>query len=187
MKNTFKKSMSIFMLLTAFAIILTGCSKNDSSSSSGGGSTPTPPTPPTPPTGNYGTITVAGQPYNIKLAMYGVEYDEELQFDITTIALADATPEDANMYLLSFPHLNNIPTGDFTYTIIPEQGKCMGVLQKGDNEEDGLRCMSGNVTITKNGSNYKIVSSGSATPVSNPNTEMPFSVNFEGPVTLIEE
>lgn len=179
MKNIYKQSSVLFMALAVIAMILTGCKKSDSSNS-GGGDTPTPPTPPA---GNYGTVTVGNQSYPIAIGGYKVYYDEDLQANVVTVALADGTNETANMFGFTIPNVENLPTGTFAYCTenpIPA-GKCVGIFRNSGGNV--LYCVSGNVTIATSGSNYKIQSSGKANiPIGSPATEQSFAVNFEGPL-----
>lgn len=163
------------MALAVFAMIFTGCKKSDSNN--GGGVTPVP-------TGNYGTITVGNNSYTIKIGGYEAYYDDELQTNVVTIALADGTSESANMYGLSIPNYNDIPTGTFEYVVLNEaDNMCMGTFIQGSTQS-ALLCVSGTVTITQSGSKYKIVSSGIASdnPFGTPGSGLQFSVNFEGPL-----
>lgn len=179
MKNIYKQSTVLFMALAVIAMILTGCKKSDSSNS-GGGDTPTPPTPPA---GNYGTVTVGNQSYPIAIGGYEVYYDEDLQANVVTVALADGTNETANMFGFTIPNVENLPTGTFAYcneNPVPA-GKCVGIFRNSNG--DLLYCTAGSVTITASGSNYKIQSSGKANiPIGSPATEQNFAVNFEGPL-----
>lgn len=180
MKNTFKKSMALLALVAVIALAFTGC-KKDSSSSSGGGNTPTP----TPPTGNYGTVTVAGQSYNIALAGYEAYYDEELSQYFVTIVLADRTNiQTANMVELTIVGAQSLPaSGTYQYTIQDPMpvGSCGGMLSSPQNGD--LICIDGTLTVSGTSDNYTINTSGSATPFGTGGSqEMPFSVHFEGPL-----
>ena len=176
MKHIYKTSTALFMALAVFAMIFTGCKKSDSNN---GGGTPIP----TP--GNYGTITLGDQTYNIVIGGYEAYYNEELQTNVVTIALADGTSESANMYGLSIPNYDNIPTGTFDYTISGNEaeGMCMGIFTQGGTQ-NVLLCLSGSVTIRQSGSKYKIVSSGIASdnPFGTQGSGLQFTVDFEGPL-----
>ena len=174
MKHIYKTSTALFMALAVFAMIFTGCKKSDSNN--GGGVTPVPPT------SNYGTITLGDQSYTIIIGGYSVDYSEELQANVVTIALADGTTESANVYGLAIPYYENIPTGTFEYVVLNEaEHMCMGVFTQGATQ-NAMICMSGTATITQSGSKYKIVSSGLASDNPLGGTGIQFSVNFEGPL-----
>ena len=166
------------MALAVFAMIFTGCKKDSSSSSSsggGGGNVPT---------GDYGTIVVGDQNYSIHVGVYTIEYDDEISAYEVGIALTDGTGQNANSYMLVIPFYDAIPNGTFAYYIgeTPQQGQCGGLFMKGTTG-DMLICKSGNATITKDGSNYKIESAGAAYST-NGGHDISFSVNFEGPLTF---
>ena len=171
MKNTFKKSFVLFTLMAAFAMIFVGCSKKDNDSNNNGGI----------PTGNYGTLTVGDQTYTIRIAGYEISYNNTIQADALTIAFADATTENANIFSVPFPGFTEIPTGTYPYSTISAEGQCYGILKSSDNNV--LYCTSGSITITKNGSNYKVESEGTVnTLLGTANTAMSFSVDFNGPI-----
>ena len=191
MKNALRKSLAILTLMAAFAMIIIGCNKSGSASTStnnggdngggnGGGITP-------PPTGNYGTITLGNQIYTIAFGICSEEYDEETQTSMFEIALADGASQTANVFGLGFINLSTMPTGTFDFAIGDNLGEnqCMGNFILGGNPQNALFCTSGNVTITKVGSNYKIQSTGVASNMAN--THMEFSVNFEGPITPVDK
>ena len=178
MKNTFRKSMALLALVAVIALAFTGC-KKDSSSSSGGGTTPVVPT------GNYGTVSVAGQTYNIAVAGYEAYYDEELQQYFVTIVLADRTNiQTANMVELTIVGAQSLPeNGTYNYTIQDPMpaGSCGGMLSSPQNGD--LICIDGTLTVSGTTANYTINTSGSATPFGTGGSqEMPFSVHFEGPL-----
>ena len=177
MKNIYKQSSVLFMALAVIAMILTGCKKSDSSNN-GGGVTPTPP-----PSGNYGTVTVGNQSYPIAIGGYEIYFDEDLQANVATVALADGTTQNANMFGFTIPNVENLPTGTFEYCIeepVPA-GKCVGIFRNSNG--DLLYCTAGSVTITASGSNYKIQSSGSANTLFGTATSaQSFTINFEGPL-----
>jgi hypothetical protein len=177
-----RKSTALFMALAVFAMIFTGCKKDDSSSSSsgsggggGGGGT-----------GNYGTIVVGDQTYVVLTGVYEIFYDEDLQAYEVGIALLDSTSENANAYVLVIPFYEAIPSGTFTYYLgdEPQQGQCAGMFEK-SGSNDMLYCTQGNVTVSKVGANYKIVSQGTAMAMDD--STMNFSVNFQGPLTEYSE
>ena len=178
--KTLRKSTILFMALAVFAMILTGC-KKDSSSSSGGGNTPTP----TPPAGNYGTVTVAGQSYNIALGGYDAWYDEEDGKYYVSIVLADRTNiQTANMFSVTIVGAQSLPaSGTYQYTVqdpMPD-GSCGGYFESPQNGE--LVCLDGTLTVSGTSSNYTLNTSGSATPVGQGyGQEIAFSVHFEGPL-----
>jgi len=177
MKNIYKQSTVLFMALAVIAMILTGCKKSDSSNS-GGGVTPTPP-----PSGNYGTVTVGNQSYPIAIGGYEIYFDEDLQANVATVALADGTTQNANMFGFTIPNVENLPTGTFEYCIeepVPA-GKCVGIFRNSNG--DLLYCTAGSVTITASGSNYKIQSSGTANTLFGTSASaQSFTINFEGPL-----
>lgn len=182
MKNIYKLSTALFMALAVFAMIFTGCKKSDSSNN-GGGVIPTP----TPPIGDYGTITVAGQEYNIVIASYKAYYDEELQKNVVAIGLADGITEDANIFALSLIGVQNLPSnGTYEYTVqdpMPD-GSCSGMLKS---QQGVLLCIDGTATLSGTADNYSIQSSGSATPLGGNGQEMSFNVNFNGPMIEAQE
>ena len=183
MKNTFRKSAVLFTLIAAFAMIFVGCSKDSSSSNNGGGGNTPTPTPP--PTGDYGTIHLGDQIYEIHLAEYTQYFDEDLQANCIGIALADGTAQTANYYLAVIPFHNEVPTGSFTYTLDdPQEGNCGGFFQSGANTNNRLFISSGNMEISKDGSTYTIESQGVATNMSN--AVISFTISFEGPLTYSE-
>lgn len=179
-----RKSTVLFMALAVIAMIFTGCKKDSSSSSSssggsgGGGDVP--------PSGNYGTIVVGDQTYNIHYGVWNNDYDDDLQASEVGIILADVANNNANMYVLVIPFYDAVPTGTFTYYLgdEPHQGQCGALLQANNGAED-LYCTSGSVTISKTGTSYKIVSQGTA--MATDATTMNFSVNFQGPLTFDQE
>jgi len=177
MKNIYKQSTVLFMALAVIAMILTGCKKSDSSNN-GGGVTPTPP-----PSGNYGTVTVGNQSYPIAIGGYEIYFDEDLQANVATVALADGTTQNANMFGFTIPNVENLPTGTFEYCIeepVPA-GKCVGIFRNSNG--DLLYCTAGSVTITASGSNYKIQSSGTANTLFGTSASaQSFTINFEGPL-----
>ena len=176
MKHIYKTSTALFMALAVFAMIFTGCKKSDSNN---GGGTPIP----TP--GNYGTITLGDQSYTIVIGGYEAYYDEDLQTNVVTIVLADGTSQNANMYGVTIPNHDNIPTGTFDYTITGNEaeGMCMGIFTQGGTQNT-LLCVSGSVTISQAGSKYTITSTGTASdsPFGTQGSGLQFSVNFEGPL-----
>lgn len=181
MKNTFKKSMALLALVAVIALAFTGCKKDSSSSSSsGGGDTPTP----TPPTGNYGTVSVAGQSYNIALGGYDAYYDDELSQYFVTIVLADRTNiQTANMVELTIVGAQSLPSsGTYHYTIQDPMpaGSCGGMLSSPQNGD--LICLDGTLTVSGTSDNYTINTSGSATTTVGGGHEMSFNVHFEGPL-----
>ena len=174
MKNIYKKSSAFFMALALIAMVLVGCSKKDNASSdNNGGGTPT---------ANYGTIQVGNQKYTIRIAGYEVGYNSTIQADALTVAFADATTENANIFGVSFPNCEEMPTGTFNYSNdLSAEGMCYGILKSSDNNV--LYCTSGSITITKNGSNYNVESEGTAnTLFGTANTAVNFSVDFAGPI-----
>ena len=178
-----RKSTALFMALAVFAMIFTGCKKDDSSSNSGGnggggggGGT-----------GNYGTIVVGDQTYVVHSGLYEIIYDEDLQAYEVGIALLDSTSDDdANAYVLVIPFYEAIPTGTFTYYLEddPQQGQCAGMFER-NGSANTLYCTQGSVTISKVGANYKIVSQG--TVMAMDASTMSLSVNFQGPLTEYSE
>lgn len=178
MKNTFRKSMALLALVAVIALAFTGCKKDSSSSSSGGGTTPVVPT------GDYGTVTVAGQTYNIAVAGYEAYYDEDLSQYFVTIVLADRTNiQTANMVELTIVGAQSLPSsGTYNYTVqnpMPN-GSCAGLLKS---SQGSLTCIEGTLTVSGTSDNYTINTSGSATPMGmGGSQEMPFSVHFEGPL-----
>ena len=172
MKHIYKASTDLFMALVVFAMIFTGCKKSDSNN--GGGVTPIP-------TDNYGTIHVGDQTYTIRFAGYNIEYNSMIQANALAIVFVDGINENANSFGVYFPDCEELPIGTFNYSGIMTEGQCYGVLTSSDNNI--LYCTSGSVTITKNVSNYKVESEGTAnTLVGTANTAMNFSVNFSGPI-----
>ena len=178
MKNTFRKSMALLALVAVIALAFTGCKKDSSSSSGGGGTTPVVPT------GNYGTVSVAGQTYNIAVAGYEAYYDEELHQYFVTIFLADRTNiQTANMVELTIVGAQSLPeNGTYNYTIQDPMpaGSCGGMFES---SQGSLICVDGTLTVSGTTANYTINTSGSATPFGMVGgQEMPFSVHFEGPL-----
>ena len=169
--------MALLAFVAVFALTFTGCKKSDSNNSGGDTPTPTPP-----PAGNYGTITVAGQEYTIAIGMYHIEYNEDIHANFVTIVLADRIGQNANLYSVSIPYQDNIPLSTFNYSIqVPTpQGSCRGLFSSNGN---ALLCIGGNITISQVNGKYKIESSGSATDTSGQGLELPFEVDFEGPLT----
>ena len=177
MKKTFKKSMVLFTLLAAFAMIFTGCKKDSASSS--GGDTPTPPTPPTP--GNYGTVVCGDNQFDIIAGGYTVEYDDELQVNYVAIALVDRidSSDATKAAVIAIPFYDAIPTGSFSLTMEPEaEGDGQLIVTTGGDQF--FLGKKGSVNITKSGSNYKIVAN--AVVMDYAMTESSCSVNFEGPL-----
>ena len=183
MKNTFKKSMALLAFVAVFAMIFTGCKKDDSSSSSGGGNNPTPPTP-----GNYGTVTVAGQSYNIAAGVHEIYFDEDLGQNIVSLELADRVDgsEDTNGFVAEIIGIDNLPANGTYQFILQEQmpaGSCAGCFVS---SQGLLYCTSGTITVSGTSASYNIQASGSAMPMGGGNN-MSFSVNFNGPLPLYEE
>lgn len=180
-KHTLGRSVTLFMALAVFAMIFTGCKKSDSSNN-GGGVIPTP----TPPIGDYGTITVAGQEYNIVIASYEEYFDEDIQKNVVAIGLADGITEDANIFALSLIGVQNLPSnGTYNYSVqdpMPD-GSCSGMLKS---QQGVLLCIDGTATLSGTTADYRIQSSGSATPIGQAQ-EMSFNVNFNGPMIEAQE
>ena len=176
MERTLKKSTAFLAIVAVFAMVCTGCKKNDSSSDNGGGVVP--------PTINYGTVQVGDQSYSIVIAGYDAYYDEDMEADVVIIAMGDSADQNANMFGMTFTHVVEIPEGTFHYSIanpLPE-GVCSGMLKDSDNNV--LFCKIGDVTIEKKGANYKIESAGTASPtgLGAQGSSQQFSVSFEGPL-----
>lgn len=177
--KTLRKSTILFMALAVFAMIFTGCKKDSSSSSSnsgggGGGDVPT---------GNYGTITLAGQNYTIRVAAYEAYYDEELNTDIVSVVMADGTGQNSNKYMFTLVGFTSIPASrTFTYTMNPiADGSCGGGFQSTNGY---MACSEGTLTINGTGRDYTITSTGKATPMGGGGMGTPvnFTISFEGPL-----
>ena len=183
-----KRRFLLFTLLAAFAMVIAGCSKDSCSSSSngGGGNNPTPPTPPTP--GNYGTITVAGQNYNIAGGVHEIYYDDDLQQNVVALELADRVDgaSNTNGFVVELIGLDNLPSsGSYQFTIQDPMpaGSCGGCFIS---SQGMLYCSSGTVTVSGTSDNYRIQASGNATPMGG-SGNMAFTVNFNGPLPYYEE
>ena len=175
MKKTFKKSMVLFTLLAAFAMIFTGCKKDSSSSSSGGGGGDNPPS------GTYGKVTYGDNSFNVVAGGYYIDYDDDLQADYVAVALVDRTDgsDATKVFVVAIPFYSEMTTGTFNYVVEPSQeGDCMGAILANDDE---LIATSGSATITKNGEKYKIQSNGSMFDYETM-AAVSFSVNFNGPL-----
>ena len=173
MKNTFRKSLTLLAFVAAFAMIFTGCKKDDSSSSSGnggggggGGG------------GQYGSITVGDQHYSVAVGIFFDDPEEEM-FIIDLFDRMDI--QHANEFGISLGNgVHNLSqaVGAYNFTInepLPV-GSCYGGFASGSNY---LSCISGSISITTVGSNYKIEAEGVAKAGT---TQMPFTVDFEGPL-----
>lgn len=183
MKKTFKKSITLLAFVAVFAMIFTGCKKDDSSNN-GGGSGPTPP--PTP--GNYGTVTVAGQTYNIAAGVHEIYFDEDLQQNVVSIELADRVDEsdDTNGFVAEIIGIDNLPAnGTYQFTLQEQMpaGSCAGCFVS---NQGLLYCTSGTLTVSGTSASYNVQASGSAIPFGG-GSNMSFTVNFNGPLPLYEE
>ena len=176
MKNAFKKSLALLAFIAIIALAFTGCKKDSSSSSSGngggGGNVPT---------RNYGSLTVAGQSYDIVLGILDSHYDEELQTWFVYLIFEDRLDaQTANAFSTDFQIDVAFPTGTFNYvsSLVKPNDNCTGIFRSGNNV---LYCQSGTITITGTPDNCTVTASGSASPYDN-SFETNFSVQFEGPL-----
>ena len=153
MKKTFKTSMALLAFVAAFAMIFTGCKKDDSSSSSGngggggGGG------------GQYGSITVGDQHYSVAVGIFFDDPEEDM-FMIDLFDRMDI--QHANEFGISLGNgVHNLSqaVGAYNFTLnepLPS-GSCYGGFVSGQNY---LSCVSGSITISAVGSNYKIEAEG---------------------------
>ena len=176
MKNTFKLSMALLAFVAVFAMIFTGCKKNDSSNDNGGGGGNEP--------GTYGKVTYGDKSFNIVAGVYYVDYDDELQADYLAIALADRIDgsDSTKLFAVAIPFYSEMTTGSFDYVLQPAQeGDCMGAILA----DDELIATSGRAIITESGDRYKIMSHGYMLDYATLDS-VSFSVNFLGPLVAEE-
>ena len=179
-----KKSFLFLTLFAAFAMIFASCSKDkDSASNNGGGNNPTPPTP-----GNYGTITVAGQNYNIAGGVHEIYFDDDLQQNVVSLELADRVDGSSNTngFVVELIGFNNLPSsGSYQFTMQDPMpaGSCGGCFIS---SQSMLYCSSGTVTVSGTSDNYRIQASGNAISMGG-GGNFAFTVNFSGPLPYYEE
>ena len=178
MKKVITKSVVLFTLMAAFAIIFVGCSKDSSSSNSGGG--PTPPQP-----GTYGTFTYGETSCSIAYGGYDCYYDEDDEEYVFTIGFADSESENSNAFAIAFIDRQTIPTGTFSYTTEnPSSNAPEGYLITSD--QHVYYCNSGSVTITKNGTSYTVTSQATVCDFFGQNT-VNFTLSYTGPLPEFED
>ena len=138
--------------------------------------------------GSYGTITVAGQSYNIAAGVHEIFYDDDLGQNVVTLELADRVngSSDTNGFVAEIIGIDNLPANGTYQFILQEQmpaGSCAGCFVS---SQGLLYCTSGTITVSGTSASYNIQASGSAMPMGGGNN-MSFSVNFNGPLPLYEE
>lgn len=141
-----------------------------------------------PPIGNYGTITVAGQSYNIAAGVHEIYFDEDLQQNVVTLELADRVngSSDTNGFVAEIIGIDNLPASGTYQFIFQEQmpaGSCGGCFVS---SQGILYCTSGTITVSGTSENYHIQASGIAIPYGG-SENMSFAVSFDGPLPLFEE